>query len=41
MLPQKKFVFPSNMGGEEKCALRGAVIGGRGRLGIMAPVGRE
>lgn len=28
-------------GGGEKCASRRAAIGGRGRLGIMAPVGRE
>lgn len=28
-------------GGEEKCALRRAAIGGRERLGTMAPVGRE
>lgn len=28
-------------GGGEKYASRRAAIGGRGRLGIMAPVGRE
>lgn len=40
MLLQKKFVFPSNMGGGERYASRRAAIDGRGRRGITALVER-